>query len=122
MTSAIVYRWSWGSPISTPLYIDIVYTKGYTLHGIEFEWDDDKASTNLRKHQISFEMACEVFHDPFVKMVDEEEVDDELREAVIGMTVDWRLLYVVYVFREDVVRIISARTVTTVERKDYEEQ
>lgn len=94
----------------------------YTLHGIEFEWDDDKASTNLRKHQISFETACEIFHDPFVKMVGEEEVDGELREAAVGMTVGWRLLYVVYVFREDVVRIISARPVTTVERKQYEEQ
>jgi uncharacterized DUF497 family protein len=43
-----------------------------------------------------------------VTVVDEEEVEGELREAAIGMTVDWRLLYVVYVFREDVVRIISA--------------
>ena len=94
----------------------------YTLHGIEFEWDDDKASTNLRKHQVSFETACEVFHDPFIEMVDEEEVEGELREAAVGMTVDWRLLYVVYVFREDVVRIISARTVTAGERKLYEEQ
>jgi len=94
----------------------------YTLHGIKFEWDDDKASTNLRKHQISFETACEIFLDPFIKLVDEEEVDGELREAAIGMTVDWRLLYVVYVFRDDVVRIISARPVTTVERKQYEEQ
>ena len=53
---------------------------------------------------------------------DEEIVDDEEREAVIGMTVDWRLLYVVYVIREEVVRIISARLVTKAERKEYEEQ
>jgi uncharacterized DUF497 family protein len=38
------------------------------------------------------------------------------------MTVDWRLVYVVYVFREEVVRIISARLVTKAEQKDYEEQ
>jgi uncharacterized DUF497 family protein len=94
----------------------------YTLHGIHFEWDSQKASTNLQKHGISFETACEVFHDPFVQMVDEEVVDYEVREAVIGMTVDWRLVYVVYVFREEVVRIISARLVTKVERKRYEEQ
>jgi len=94
----------------------------YKLHGILFEWDSKKASTNLKDHGISFETAGEVFHDPFVQVVDEEIVDDEEREAVIGMTVDWRLLYVVYVIRQEVVRIISARLVTKAERKSYEEQ
>jgi uncharacterized DUF497 family protein len=81
----------------------------YKLHGILFEWDSKKASTNLKDHGISFETASEVFHDPFVQVVDEEIVDDEEREAVIGMTVDWRLLYVIHVIRKEVVRIISAR-------------
>jgi uncharacterized DUF497 family protein len=94
----------------------------YTLHNLEFEWDSYKASANLHKHRVSFETGSEIFHDPFVTVVDEEEVEGELREAAIGMTVDWRLLYVVYVFREDVVRIISARPVTTAERKQYEAQ
>jgi uncharacterized protein len=94
----------------------------YKLHGILFEWDSKKASTNLKDHGISFETAGEVFHDPFVQVVDGEIVDDEEREAVVGMTVDWRLLYVVYVIREEVVRIISARLVTKTERKNYEEQ
>jgi uncharacterized DUF497 family protein len=94
----------------------------YTLHGIEFEWDSHKATSNLRRRRISFETACEVFHDPFVMVVNEEDVEGELRETVIGMTIDWRLLYVVYVMREDVVRIISARVVTATERKRYEEQ
>jgi len=94
----------------------------YKLHGILFEWDSKKAFTNLKDHGISFETASEVFHDPFVQVVDEEIVDDEEREAVIGMTVDWRLLYVVYVIRKEVVRIISARLVTKAERKSYEEQ
>ena len=61
----------------------------YKLHGILFEWDSHKASTNLEKHSISFETAGEIFHDPFVQVVDEEIVEDEIREAVIGMTVDW---------------------------------
>jgi hypothetical protein len=94
----------------------------YKLHGIDFGWDSHKASANLEKHTISFETACEVFHDPFVQVVDEEVVDDEIREAVVGMTVDWRLLYIVYVIREEVVRIISARLVSKAERKNYEEQ
>ena len=94
----------------------------YKLHGITFEWNSRKASTNLEKHGISFETASEIFHDPFVQVVAEEIVDDEEREAVIGMTVDWRLLYVVYVMREEVVRIISTRLVTNAERRNYEEQ
>ena len=94
----------------------------YTLHGIRFEWESHKASVILQKHSLAFETACEAFHDPFVQVVAEEVVEDEIREAVIGMTVDWRLVYVVYVFREEVVRIISARLVTKAEQKHYEEQ
>ncbi len=94
----------------------------YTLHNIHFEWDSKKAIRNLHKHGIAFETACEVFHDPFVQVVDDEVVDDEVREAMVGLTVDWRLVYVVYVFREEVIRVISARLVTKVEKKRYEEQ
>lgn len=57
-----------------------------------------------------------------MQVLDEEVIDGEVREAAIGMTVDWRLVSVVYVFREEVVRIISARVVTKVERRQYEEQ
>lgn len=35
----------------------------YWIDGSEFEWDEDKAEVNLRKHGVSFEMACEVFFD-----------------------------------------------------------
>ena len=93
----------------------------YTLHGLEFEWDSNKFTVNLRKHRVSFESACEVFHDPFVTLINEERVGDELREQVIGMTEDWRVLRVVYTFREEVIRIISAGTATPAERRAYEE-
>jgi uncharacterized DUF497 family protein len=46
----------------------------------------------------------------------------ERRQAVIGMTVNWRLLYVVYVEQDDVIRIVSARTVEKAERQSYEDQ
>ena len=36
------------------------------LHGIEFEWDSDKAEANIEKHGVDFEAACETFFDPFV--------------------------------------------------------
>ena len=94
----------------------------YTFQGIQFEWDRQKADINLQKRGISFETACEVFLDPFVQSIDVEEVDEELREAIIGMTISWKLLYVVYTIRnEEIFRIISARSVTKIERKKYEE-
>ena len=71
----------------------------YELQGIQFEWDSHKAEINLQKRGLSFETACEAFFDPFVQTVDVEEVDEEFRDAIIGMTVAWKLLYVVYTIR-----------------------
>ena len=94
----------------------------YKLEGIDFEWDSDKAEANLQKHDVSFTEACEVFLDPFVYPTEAREVDDESREAVIGLTHTWRLLYVAYVWRKLTLRIISARKATKTERKHYENQ
>ena len=95
----------------------------YSLHGIRFEWDGNKSATNLNKHRIAFENACEVFFDPFLRAMEPEIHKGQLRESIIGMTVNWRLLYVVYTMLEDdIFRIISARAVTKKERKKYEEQ
>jgi uncharacterized DUF497 family protein len=75
----------------------------------------------VRKHDVSFEVACEAFFDPFLRYLEDETVDGEVRETIVGMTENWRLLYVVYVLREDMVRIVSARRVTKSERKWYED-
>ena len=64
----------------------------YDLQGIQFEWDSHKAEINLQKRGLSFETACEAFFDPFVQIADVEEVNEEFREAIIGMTVAWKLL------------------------------
>ena len=94
----------------------------YELHGQVFEWDAAKAAANLRKHNISFEQACEVFFDPFVCLVDASD-SGEAREAAIGLTEDWSVLLVVHVVRDaDTIRIVSARTATPAERRDYEDE
>ena len=72
----------------------------YKLEEIDFEWDSDKAEANLQKHDTSFTEACEVFLDPFVYPIEAREVDDESRDAAIGLTRKWRLLYVAYVWRK----------------------
>ena len=94
----------------------------YTLHNILFEWDSQKAAVNLRKHNVSFELACESFFDPFVCYLDDVIVGSELRERIVGLTTSWILLYIVYVMREESVRIVSARLVTKSEREIYENQ
>lgn len=94
----------------------------YSLHNVVFEWDSQKAATNIRKHSITLELACEAFFDPFVCFLDDEVVDGEPRETIIGLAANWQLLYVVYVMRDDVIRIISARLVTNAERETYENQ
>ncbi len=94
----------------------------YSLHNIAFEWDRLKAAANFRKHNVSFELACEAFFDPFVYYLEDETIDGELRETIIGLSTTWQLLFVVYVLRDDIIRIISARLVTKVEREAYENQ
>jgi hypothetical protein len=94
----------------------------YSLHNVAFEWDSQKAATNLRKHKVTFELACESFFDPFICYLDDEIVGSELRERVVGLTTTWLLLYIVYVMRDDIIRIVSARLVTNAEREIYENQ
>jgi uncharacterized DUF497 family protein len=100
----------------------IIMDVEYRFNGINFVWDRMKARLNLRKHGVAFETACEIFFDPFVTLTGKEIVRGEERESAIGMTGDWKLLKVVYVFRPAFVRLISARTVTIHEIKNYEEQ
>jgi uncharacterized DUF497 family protein len=94
----------------------------FWLHqGQRFVWNREKAAANLKKHGISFEMACEVFLDPFVRIV-EASTDHEERDAAIGLAEDWTCLYVVHILREgDAIRMISARPATAHERRVYED-
>jgi uncharacterized DUF497 family protein len=95
---------------------------GLELRGQTFEWDSEKAAINLRKHNVTFQEACEVFFDPFFCLVDAT-AEDEAREAAIGYTERSRLLFIVHVVRqEQTIRIISARPATTEERKIYEHE
>jgi uncharacterized protein len=70
---------------------------------------------------VKFETACQVFFDRFIH-VEDASVDDENRDAAIGMTEDWMLLLVVHILREGgAIRIISARQATAQERRTYED-
>ncbi len=91
--------------------------------GATFEWDDDKAKANLKKHEVSFDEASTVFADPFAKIFyDEGHSTRENREILVGHSELNRLLLVSFTERgQDLVRIISARVATRKERKAYEQ-
>jgi len=87
-----------------------------------FEWDAHKAATNLVKHSVSFDEAKTVFDDPlYVDFYDPDHSDEEHRYIMIGMSLKNRLLLVAYTERGDILRLISAREATRVERKAYEQ-
>lgn len=93
----------------------------FLYHGQRFVWDSEKASSNAGKHGVKFETACQIFFDPFLR-VEDATVDEEQRDAAIGLTEDWTLLFVVHLLREgETIRIISARPATTQERRIYED-
>ena len=88
---------------------------------MRFEWDDDKALSNLEKHGVSFGEATEVFYDPnALEGYDAEHSAGESRFFIIGLS-SRRLLFVVYAERDgDTVRIISARRAVRKEQEEYE--
>lgn len=90
---------------------------------VRLEWDSRKAASNLRKHGVSFDEASTVFDDPLAAIfTDEFHSMDEVRELIIGHSVQNQLLIVSFTEREpEIVRIISARLATRKEIKDYEE-
>ncbi|MEO0406630.1 MAG: BrnT family toxin [Cyanobacteria bacterium P01_A01_bin.135] len=89
---------------------------------MEFEWNPDKATINLRKHNISFHEATTVFNDPLsVTFPDPDHSIGEDRYVIIGMSRLGQLLVVSHTDRENRTRIISARRATRQERRFYEE-
>lgn len=88
-----------------------------------FEWDEaNKAGANFRKHGVRMPEAIPVFGDPYAITVTDDESDEEQRFVTIGMGAAGRLLVVVYTWRGENVRIISARPAEARERKEYDEE
>jgi uncharacterized protein len=89
------------------------------VHDGNFEWDDEKAEFNLRKHGITFAMARDVFDDPFIlEWTNDSQSHDEIRFGALGM-VEQRILFVAFAMRGDTIRIISARQAVAIERRRY---
>lgn len=87
-----------------------------------FEWDPKKARSNARKHGVPFAEAATVFGDPLsITIPDPLHPEQEERFVIIGKSHRGRTLVVVHAERGDRIRIISARSASRGERREYEE-
>ena len=86
---------------------------------MDIEWDKTKAIANEKKHKISFADAAAVLNDP-LSLVTEDNSQGEQQFQVIGEDARGRVLAVIFTYRGDNHRIISARMTEKWERKLYE--
>jgi uncharacterized DUF497 family protein len=91
---------------------------------MRFEWDPQKAETNLKQHRVSFAEAATVFDDPFFLVFPAPlHSQGEMRHLILGESEQGRLLMAVYVERgEEWFRVISAREATAKEVNRYERE
>jgi uncharacterized protein len=92
------------------------------MNSLKFEWDEAKALSNSKKHEITFEEAKSVFMDERGKLIgDPDHSEEEDRFVLLGMSAVLRVLVVVHAYRssDQVIRIISARKASKSEMKFY---
>ena len=96
---------------------------------MRFSWDEKKKKANPKKHRgISFELAQEIFEDPYHIVLENYFVaeEGEQRKQAIGMSRNLLLLLVIFTERSVdggvVIHIISARKANAYEQSTYEDQ
>ncbi|MCH4891161.1 hypothetical protein EZV73_26520 [Acidaminobacter sp. JC074] len=92
---------------------------------MKFLWDENKNITNKEKYGVSFEQAREVFSDSFqLSVLDERFSYFEERLITVGITHEQHILVVAHLYfdedGDEIIRIISARSATSYERRQYE--
>ena len=90
---------------------------------MRFEWERKKATSNERKHGVSFDEAVTLFYDPLAATFDDPDHSrGERRFISVGHSARGRLLTVCHTEIRGAVRIITARPATPHERKRHEGQ
>ena len=87
---------------------------------MNYVWDLEKATSNLEKHGIYFADAVGVLEDEQALSIEDLTDYGEERFVSVGMDYLGRILTVVFTYRNDEIRIISARKATKKERLAYE--
>ena len=90
---------------------------------MRYDWDKAKSKANYAKHGIEFRTAALIFDAFHVLSEIDRVVDGEVRWASLGLVPGTSLLlYVAHTWTDDdVIRIISARKATTIERRKFED-
>lgn len=94
------------------------------MNSLKFEWNLAKASSNIKKHGISFEEARTVFDDDFARLLhDPDHSEGEERFILLGMSYTLKILTVIHCYRDEegIIRIILARPSTKNEERQYKE-
>jgi uncharacterized DUF497 family protein len=86
------------------------------LESAGFEWDEEKNQSNLLKHRIAFEDACDIFYGPVI--VSGSNRNNEERWIAVGKS-HGRIVSVVFTRRNELIRIISARRARKNEERAY---
>ena len=90
---------------------------------MEITWDFAKAAANPRKHKgVTFEEARHVLLDPRALTREDEDAEGEQRFVTLGMGAKGRILVVVYTYRKETIRVISAWKANETQRRRYEKQ
>lgn len=87
---------------------------------MEYQWDRDKARVNLKKHSVDFADAVGVFEDSLALTIEDLDTPEETRWLTLGTDFLGRLLVVIYTYKGETIRLISARKATKKERECYE--
>jgi uncharacterized protein len=90
---------------------------------MEIVWDLDKADVNPKNHKgVTFEEAKLVLFDPFALTREDNDAHSEQRFVTLGMGGKGRILVVVYTYRKETIRLISAWKANESQRRRYENQ
>ena len=89
---------------------------------MDYQWDPKKADINKQKHGIDFADAVGVFEDEWSLTIKQEIIGGEQHFATVGVDFLGRIIVVVYTYRGNDIRLISARPATKAERNVYEQR
>jgi uncharacterized DUF497 family protein len=86
---------------------------------VRYQWDFAKAKENIRKHKVDFADVVGVFEDELAVTIEDPDAEGERRFVTIGLDKLGRLVVVVYAYRGEEIRLISARKANKGEEKQY---
>jgi len=92
------------------------------MESVSSEWDPTKARANFVRHGVAFADAAGALEDDLALTIQDPYSEEEERWITLGKDAFGRILVVIYTWRGDSTRIISARLATAKESEQYEER